>query len=137
MERRVPAAPAALPVLLGGSAGLDEPGTAAATREASQRWPEPPPPPAGCATAESTWLHMSLCALEFASLTELIGRDAAAAELAQHRVYAWVYEQVLAEPAWFASYLARHGLRVPGHAPVPRRYFGPDWWRQPAEGTPG
>lgn len=107
-------------------------GMASAIREASRRWPDPPPPPAGCGSAESTWLHMSICALEYASLRGLLGRDAATAELAQHRAYGWVYEQILADPAWFAGYLARHGLGVPEQPPVPRRYFGEAWWVSPA-----
>ncbi len=103
-------------------------GVKGATAEASQRWPDPPPPPAGCHSAQSTWLHMSICALEYQSLSEIIGTAAATAELAQHFVYSWVYEQILADPPWFADYLSRHGLTVPGQPPVPRRYFGDAWW---------
>jgi hypothetical protein len=104
------------------------PGIEGAIAEASQRWPDPPPPPAGCHDAQSTWLHMSICALEYESLSEIIGRTAATAELAQHVVYSWLYEQILANPSWFADYLRRHGLTVPGQPPVPRRYFGDAWW---------
>ena len=48
---------------------LEGPGTDSAIAEASERWPDPPPPPAGCRTAQSTWLHMSVCALEYQSLS--------------------------------------------------------------------
>jgi hypothetical protein len=106
----------------------DGPGIEGATAEASQRWPDPPPPPAGCRSAQSTWLHMSICALEYQSLSEIIGQAAATTELAQHVVYSWVYEQILADPPWFADYLRRHGLTVPEQPPVPRRYFGDAWW---------
>ena len=109
---------------------LEGPGTDSATAEASERWPDPPPPPAGCRDAQSTWLHMSVCALEFQSLTEIIGRPAAEAELAQHLHYSWLYGEILADPAWFSGYLRRHGLRAPDQPPVPRRYFGEAWWTE-------
>lgn len=107
---------------------IEGPGTDGATAEASQRWPEPPPPPAGCHSAQSTWLHMSVCALEYQSLSEVLGQAEASAELAQQVSYSWLYEQILADPPWFAGYLARHGLSVPRQPPVPRRYFGDAWW---------
>jgi hypothetical protein len=107
---------------------LERPGTDAAIAEARARWPDPPPPPAGCHSPESAWMHMSVCALEYQSLAELIGPDAAATELAQHRAYSWLYGLILADPAWFAGYVDRHNLHPPASPPVPRRYFGDDWW---------
>jgi hypothetical protein len=107
---------------------MEDPGTDSATAEASKRWPDPPAPPAGCQSAESTWLHMSICALEYQSLAEVIGSAAAAEELAKHTVYSWIYSQILANPVWFSDYLERHGLHPPEHPPVPRRYFGEAWW---------
>jgi hypothetical protein len=109
---------------------MESPGTESAIAEASERWPDPPPLPAGCRSAESTWLHMSVCALEYQSLAEIIGSTAAAEELSQHRVYSWIYSQILEDPVWFSDYLDRHGLRPPEHPPVPRRYFGDAWWIQ-------
>jgi hypothetical protein len=105
---------------------LEEPGFDTATTEASQRWPNPPPPPAGCRDAESTWLHMSICALEYQSLSEILGADTAATELDQHKSYEWIYAQILQDPAWFSSFLLRHGLRVPDERPIARRYCGSD-----------
>lgn len=107
---------------------MDSPGHDGATTEASNRWPDPPPPPAGCRDAESTWLHMAVCALEYQSLSEIIGPVAAAAELRQQVHYSWVYGQILDDPAWFAGFLRRHGLQLPERPPVPRRYLGEDWW---------
>jgi hypothetical protein len=107
---------------------VEGPGVDAATTEASQRWPEPPPPPAGGHNPESTWLHMTVCALEYQSLCEVLGAEAAAAELRQQKHYSWMYEQILADPGWFAAFLARHGISVPAGPPVPRRYCGEDWW---------
>jgi hypothetical protein len=107
---------------------IDGPGSDSATAEARERWPDPPSPPAGCRNAQSTWLHMSVCALEYQSLSEILGQAAAEAELAEHVHYSWLYEHILADPAWFADYLQRHGLQVPDRPPVPRRYIGEEWW---------
>jgi hypothetical protein len=107
---------------------VEGPGVDAATTEARQRWPEPPPPPAGGHDAESTWLHLSVCALEYQSLCELLGPEAAAGELRQQKHYSWMYEQILTDPGWFAAFLDRHGITVPAEPPVPRRYCGEDWW---------
>jgi hypothetical protein len=108
---------------------LEGPGTDSATAEARTRWPDPPPLAAGGATdATSTWLHMSVCALEYHSLADLLGPSAAVAELRQHAGYSWIYGQILARPDWFAGFLHRHGLQVPAQPPVPRRYCGQPWW---------
>jgi len=103
---------------------LDGPGVDGATTEASTRWPSPPPPPAGCHDARSTWLHMAVCALEYQSLSAILGQEAAATELKQHRGYSWVYGQILDDPDWFSGFLHRHGIQVPEQPPVPRRYVG-------------
>lgn len=103
-------------------------GTEAAAAEASRRWPDPPPPPAGAADARSTWTHLSVCALQYFSLAELLGPAATAVELRRHEGYSWIYGQILADPGWFSGFLLRHGLQVPGQPPVPRRYFGAKWW---------
>jgi len=107
---------------------LEGPATDGATAEASQRWPDPPPFPAGGEDLQSTWLHMSVCALEYHSLSEILGRSAAAAELRQHAGYSWIYGQILADPGWFSGFLRRHGLGVPAQPPIPRRYVGEAWW---------
>jgi hypothetical protein len=106
---------------------LDCPGIDDATTEASERWPDPPPPPAGCRDAESTWLHVTICALEYQSLSDVLGPPAAAAELAQRLHYGWVYRQILDDPAWFSSFLARHDIRVSAQPPVPRRCVSVEW----------
>jgi hypothetical protein len=108
----------------------DGSGADAATAEVRERWPDPPPPPAGGHNAESTWHHLPVCALEYQSLCEVIGTDAAVAELRSQRHYCWIYDQILAEPAWFADLLRRHGLVVPAEPPVPRRYCGEEWWTE-------
>jgi hypothetical protein len=104
---------------------LEGPGTESASAEASKLWPDPPPLPAGGATdPTSTWLHLSVCALEYHSLSELLGPSAAADELRQHAGYSWIYGQILANPRWFSGLLHRHGLQLPRLPPVPRRCFG-------------
>jgi hypothetical protein len=108
---------------------IQGPGLDAATTEAAARWPQPPPPPAGAHDAESSWLHFSVCALEYASLYDLIGAHAAGRTLSEPVNYSWIYGQILGDPDWFADFLRRHGLRAPGQPPVPRRYYGDDWWK--------
>jgi hypothetical protein len=103
---------------------VEGPGVDSAIVEASTRWPSPPPPPAGCHDARSTWLHMGVCALEYQSLSLLLGQEAAATELKQRRGYSWVYGQILDDPDWFSGFLHRHGIQVPEQPPVPRRYVG-------------
>jgi hypothetical protein len=112
---------------------IQGPGLDAATTEVSKRWPGPPPPPAGGRDAESTWLHLIVCTLEYQSLAELLGAAAAQAELRQHNGYAWIYDQIFAEPEWFAGLLTRHGVAIPERPPVPRRYYGEDWWKDIVE----
>ncbi len=108
---------------------LDGPGVDSATAEASERWPDPPPRSLGGATdPASTWLHVSTCALEYRSLSELLGPAAAADELRRHTGYSWIYGQILADPAWFSDFLLRHGLQVPEKPLVPRRCFGETPW---------
>ncbi len=106
---------------------LQVPGLDAASTEASQRWPDPPPLPAGGHDAESTWLHVSVCGLEYLSLSEMIGAAEAESQLRSQRIYSWIYEQVLADVGWLTDFLARHDLRVPSQIPVPRRFVGPGW----------
>jgi hypothetical protein len=107
---------------------VEGPGVDNAIAEVRRRWPDPPPPPAGCHDAESSWGHLIVCALEYQSLSELLGPSAAAAALAQLKHYAWVYDQVLGDPGWFFGLLQEHGVRLPEQPPVPRRYFGEEWW---------
>lgn len=57
---------------------MEGPGTEAAAAEFSRRWPDPPPP-AGAADPRSTWIHLSVCTLEYLSLAEILGPAAAAA----------------------------------------------------------
>jgi hypothetical protein len=116
---------------------LEGPGTGTASSEARIRWPDPPSLAAGGATDPvSTWLHMSVCALEYHSLADLLGPAAAAAELRQHAGYSWIYGQILASPDRFSSFLHRHGLQVPERPPVPRRCFGEPWRSSSTQTTP-
>jgi hypothetical protein len=104
------------------------PGMDAATTEVAERWPDPPPLPEGGHSAQSSWLHLTVCTLEYMAIGELIGTAAAAALLTRQKHYGWMYGKILADPGWFADLLSRHGLAVPDAPPVPRRYYGDDWW---------
>jgi hypothetical protein len=107
---------------------IQGPGVDAATTEAAMRWPDPPPPPAGSYNAKSSWLHISVCSLEYVGLAEVIGEADALAALSGRLHYSWMYGQILADRAWARDLLSRHGLAAPAAPPVPRRYYGPAWW---------
>jgi hypothetical protein len=104
------------------------PSAGAASAEARERWPVPPPSPAGGMDAPSTWMHMSVCALEYQSLSALVGREAAEAELRAHAGYSWIYSQILDDPQWFEEYFTRHNIALPNEPPIPRRYVGDGSW---------
>jgi hypothetical protein len=107
---------------------VEGPGIDSAITEASTRWPNPPPPPAGGNDARSTWLHMGVCALEYQSLSLLLGREAAATELMQHRGYSWIYGQILDDPDWFSGFLHRHASRWLSSRRFPAVTWGNEWW---------
>jgi hypothetical protein len=111
---------------------LEGPGVDSANAEAEAQWPDPPPSSAGGAQdPTSTWLHLTVCALEYRSLSEILGPAAAKDELRQHGGYSWIYGRILDDTDWFADFLDRHGLRVPEQPPVPRRCFSGPWWESP------
>lgn len=70
--------------------------------------------PAGARDERSTYLHLVVCPLELAALTEVIGAERAEAAVRLAPVYTWIYQHVLASPGWFDALLARHGLVPPG-----------------------
>lgn len=89
----------------------------AAIQELRQRFPAVPAFEDGGARGEgSTYLHLVVCPLEYASLTEVIGAAAARATIESIDVYTWVYATVLREWEYFADLLRRHGLEL-GDAP--------------------
>jgi hypothetical protein len=46
---------------------------------------------------------MSVCALEYQSLSKILGPSAVAAARRQHAGYTWIYSQILASPGWFPA----------------------------------
>lgn len=87
-------------------------------QELRQRFPVVPTFEAGGARGEtSTYLHLVVCPLEYASLIEVIGVDAARATLAGYEHYTWLYATVLRDWSYFADLLGRHGLEL-GDAPL-------------------
>jgi len=109
---------------------MEGPETEAAALEAARRYPDPPPPPEGAADPRSTWIHFSVCALEYHSLVEIVGEVAAEAEVTKQVAYPWIYRTVLDSSDRFQEFLNRHDLSVPSEIPIPRRYFGETWWTQ-------
>ncbi len=85
--------------------------TRAALAELRTRYPTVPSAEAGGARdAFSTYLHLLVCALEYASLRELIGEQAARRTIAQFAHYRWVYDTILGEWDFFSNLLQRHHL---------------------------
>ena len=72
-------------------------------------------------------MHMTICALEYQRVSNLLGPAAAAAEFAPRLHYGWVYRQILDDPPWFCGFLDRHDIRVPTQPPVPRRCVNVEW----------
>ena len=90
------------------------PNVAAAVRESEQRWPHPPGPSAGGAyDARSTWLHLVVCALEIAAMTDLVGEERALAAIRAIPWYRWIYEQLTSDSLPWRDYLGRWGLELP------------------------
>jgi catechol 2,3-dioxygenase-like lactoylglutathione lyase family enzyme len=92
-----------------------------AIRELRQRYPSVPPFEAGGARDEtSTYVHLVVCPLEYAALTEVIGAEAARAAIERADVYTWIYATILQDWSYFADLLSRHALVVgdPPAAPV-------------------
>lgn len=93
------------------------PGCGGIVDEARRRWPEPPSHEDGGGNdAFSTWLHVCVCALELAAMSELIGEDGARATIGSLDWYRWIYAQLLGNELPFRELLARHHVELP---PVP------------------
>ena len=87
--------------------------------EARQRWPEPPAPEdGGGSNAFSTWLHFTVCALELAAMSELVGEDDARATIGSVSWYRWIYAQLLGDELPFRELLARHHVKLPAVPPT-------------------
>ncbi len=82
----------------------------AAVAEFRTRFPAVPfGRPNGGRDAYSTYLHLIVCDLEYAAVSELLGQAAARATLAASTHYIWIYRQVLENPA-IRETNARHDL---------------------------
>jgi catechol 2,3-dioxygenase-like lactoylglutathione lyase family enzyme len=87
------------------------PEVTAALAELRERYPSVPSFESGGArSGQSTYLHLVVCALEYASLAEVIGSDAARTTLERADVYAWIYKRVLGDWDYLAGVLASQGL---------------------------
>ena len=84
-----------------------------AMAEFAKLFPEVPPRREGGANdAESTWLHMVVCDLEFQAMTALLGEEAARQLMARTTPYPWIYNKLLTDPRLRAVNI-RHGLVSP------------------------
>lgn len=87
--------------------------TQEAITELEARYPTVPGPEGGGAESRGdTYQHLVVCALEYQSLIELLGPEAASAVIAAHGVYTWIYATVRHDWAFLAQLLRRHGLVV-------------------------
>jgi hypothetical protein len=64
---------------------------------------------AGARDAQSTYLHLVVCDLEFQAMTILVGRDEAKRILERFTHYEWIYERVLEDP-FVRSVMTRYQL---------------------------
>jgi hypothetical protein len=88
-------------------------GLRAALQELHARFPTvPAAADGGARDAFSTYLHLVVCALEYAGLIELIGAGAAHRTVAAADVYTWVYATLLADWPYFRDLLRRHALTL-------------------------
>lgn len=72
----------------------------AAVAEFRARFPDVPfGRPNGGRDAYSTYLHLIVCDLEYAAVSELLGQAAAHETLSANTHYVWIYRQVLENPA--------------------------------------
>ena len=67
----------------------------------------------GANNAESTYLHMVVCDLEFQAMTVLLGEEAARELMARTTPYPWIYQQLLTDSR-IRQVNEKHGLIVPG-----------------------
>jgi hypothetical protein len=88
-------------------------GMRTALEELMQRFPRVPTADEGGARDEfSTYLHLIVGALEYASLMTLLGADGARRTIERMDVYPWVYARLLDDWNYFRDLLARHDLAL-------------------------
>lgn len=86
------------------------------------RWSDPPGHrEGGAANPFSTWLHLVLCPIEIYAVEAVLGHDLPV-ETRGSGPYAWIYQQVLADRAWFSQFLAERDLVPPATAATPIRW---------------
>ena len=93
--------------------GGQSPQQQAAVAELRQLYPRAPVGlPEGAESAFSTYGHLVVCYLEIIADRELLGRERAAAVIAQKDHYTWIYATVLRDEKRIAAVVDRHLLRV-------------------------
>ncbi|MGE0765137.1 MAG: hypothetical protein AB7L90_01615 [Hyphomicrobiaceae bacterium] len=105
--------------------------------ELVRRYPQAPIKlPEGARSYEQTYLHIVVCWLELAAVTELIGRERATAIVNATWGYRWIYRTVIADWDPLRSLLAAHGIlpmRTPDELDMEERLRA----RRPAPKTSG
>lgn len=99
----------------------------AAVDEAKRRWLEdrdagldPPPIDAlgqPCASGDYV-VHVAVCAMEFAALSELLGRERASQLMSGMAGYGWIRDQLSDGTDGLEGYIARHGLGSAAQPPA-------------------
>jgi len=85
--------------------------------ELVRRYPKAPIKlPEGARNYEQTYVHLVVCWLEVAAMTELIGRERAIAVADTQWGYRWIYRTVIADSEPLAELFTRHGI-VPMRTP--------------------
>lgn len=79
--------------------------------ELVRRYPKAPTRlPEGARNYEQTYVHMVVCWLEVAAMTELIGRERAHAVADTQWGYRWIYRTVIADAEPLGRLYAEHGI---------------------------
>ncbi len=68
---------------------------------------------AGARSAESTYLHLVICFLEWRALEHYLGRQDAMAVIGRIDIYRWIYDTVVRDAARIDAVLRAHDLTLP------------------------
>jgi hypothetical protein len=88
--------------------------TDSAIAELRTLYPEAPSePPLGARDAQSTYLHLLVCLLEYDALNQLFGETITRRKLGSWQHYTWIYRQILDRPEPIREILRKYRLDKP------------------------